>query len=124
MKSSKFFSVLLAIVLFCFANTQSAKAQDLYFFLYNDSGYTISQVYVSPSEYRNWNNNLIPRSYVYDESQLTVYVPAHYGYSCSFDIKVITTGGTKWTFTDVDLCCLYRLTINWDDTYSTEWGGC
>ena len=124
MKSSNFFIAIFSFVLFACANMPSLKAQDLYFFLYNDSGYTISQVYVSPAESRNWNSNIIPYQYVYDESQLTIYVPSYYGSTCWFDIKVVTTGGTKWTFTDINLCCLYRLTINWDNTYSTEWGGC
>jgi hypothetical protein len=72
----------------------SAKAQELYFYLYNNTGRVITEAYVSPSESNMWGRNLIPYDYVYDESQLLVFIPANYGRTCYFDLKVIATDGT------------------------------
>lgn len=112
----------LAITLGCWFNAiTSAQGQELYFYLYNNTGRVITEVYVSPSEDNMWGRNLIPYEYVYDESQLLVFIPANYGSTCYFDLKVIATDGTWWKFSSIDICELFRITINWNGTYYAEW---
>ena len=120
MMSKMFFCTTL--ILGCWLlPVSSTQAQSLYFYLYNNTGYTISKVYVSPSEYSSWGYNLIPGKRVYDENQLYVFIPNTYGNTCYFDVKVVASNGKWWKFTNLDMCDLYRLSINWNGTYRTEW---
>jgi len=111
-------SIIAALMALCHV---SATAQSLYFYLYNNTGKTFTKIYVSPSESDSWGNNLIPTSYLYSGYQTKILIPATYGETCYFDMKVITTDGTSYKFTSLDICQLYRITIHWNWTYTTEW---
>lgn len=107
-------------VLLAFAS-MSASAQALYFYLNNNTGKTFTEIYVSPSESDRWGYNLIPYSYLYSGYQTRIDIPSTYGSTCFFDLKVVTTDGTWYKFTELDVCRLYRITVHWNWTYTTEW---
>ena len=112
---------LFVLFVFGLFSVGAMNAQALYFHLSNNTGKTFAKIYVSPAESGSWGYNLIPRSYLYDEYETTIYLPSSYGRTCYFDIKIIATDGTWYKFSDLNICDLYRLTVNWNSTYNTQW---
>lgn len=97
------------------------QAQQLYFFLINNTGQSIAKVYVSPSESDRWGYDLLGSGYLSDGYQIRIDIPASYGSTCYFDVKVVTYDGTSYKFTGFDMCELYSLKVNWNNTYNTVW---
>ncbi len=116
----RFLSAAFLVSFWLFTPTQS-QAQQLYFFLINNTGQSIARVYVSPSESDSWGYDLLGNGYLYQGYQIRIDIPASYGQTCYFDVKVVTYDGTVYKFTGFDMCDLYSLKVNWDNTYHTVW---
>ena len=108
------FSLVMCISLF---STQESYSQELGFYISNNTGLTLNNIYVSPSESGNWGADILPQDLFEDQSSVIVYIPADYGETCLFDIKITDLEGDAVIFTNVDACALHTLTINWDGTF-------
>jgi hypothetical protein len=73
---------------------------------------------VTPAETNNWGNDILPNSLFEDNSTITVSIPADYGQTCLFDMKITDAVGGHVTFTGIDACKLVKLQINGDGTFS------
>jgi len=108
-------SVFAALFLFA---TASSNSQALYFFVNNNTGVTLNNIYVTPSENTDWGNDILPNDLFDDQTSVRVDIPADYGTTCLFDMKITDLEGNSVIFTGMDACKLHTLTINWDGTYS------
>jgi hypothetical protein len=108
-------SVFAALFLFA---TASSNSQALYFFVNNNTGVTLNNIYVTPSETTDWGNDILPSDLFDDQTSVRVDIPADYGSTCLFDMKITDLEGNAVIFTGMDACKLHTLTINWDGTYS------
>lgn len=111
---------LLASFMLCL-NTIQSNGQGLYFYLANNTGKTFDKIYVSPSEQGRWGNNLIPTTYLNDGYKTRIDLSENYGRTCYFDLQINTTDGRWYTFSTLNLCDLYSVTVNWDWTYQLVW---
>lgn len=119
---TKFFTLTLGFALFFGINllSQNAQAQELYFFVVNHTGETLNNIYVTPAEEDNWGKDILPSSLFYNNTEVKVTIPATYGTTCSFDLKITDLEGNAVEFTGIDACKLLRITLNADGTYTTE----
>ena len=110
--AASFFAVF---ILFSTSNT---SAQALYFFVVNNTGVTLNNIYVTPAETNSWGSDILPNDLFENSTSVRVDIPADYGTTCKFDMKITDLEGNAVIFTGMDACKLHTLTINWDGTYS------
>jgi hypothetical protein len=110
-------SAFVVIAMFlAFSGTSSSQA--LYFYVTNNTGFTLNNIYVTPAEQSNWGNDILPNDLFENGSSVRVDIPADYGSTCKFDMKITDLSGNYITFTGMDACLLHTLTLNADGTYS------
>lgn len=107
----------LLSVFFLFAPS-SSNSQALYFFVTNNTGLTLNNIYVTPNETTNWGNDILPNDLFENGTSVRVDIPADYGATCKFDMKITDLTGAYITFTGMDACKLHTLILNADGTYS------
>lgn len=111
------FSALVFAALFLGLSATS-NSQALYFFVTNNTGFTLNNIYVTPSETTNWGNDILPNDLFENGGSVRVDIPADYGETCKFDMKITDLEGNSITFTGMDACRLHTLVLNADGTYS------
>ncbi len=108
------------LAIFCglfFATQTQSNAQALGFYIVNNTGVTLNNIYVSPAENNAWGPDILPQSMFENQATVQVYIPAELGSTCLFDIKITDVPGNAVIFHKVDACKLHTLTIHWDGTY-------
>lgn len=108
------FSIVICISFFSAGESYS---QALGFYITNNTGVTLNNIYVSPAEDANWGSDILPQDLFEDETTVMVYIPETYGETCMFDIKITDLEGDAVIFSNVDACALHTLIINWDGTF-------
>ena len=107
----------LFALMFLFAPS-SSNSQALYFFVTNNTRVTLNKIYVTPNETTNWGNDILPSDLFENSTSVRVDIPADYGTTCLFDMKITDLEGNAVTFTGMDACKLHTLILNGDGTYS------
>lgn len=96
-----------------------ASAQSLQDFqLVNRTGYTIDEVYVSPSNQNSWGDDLMGDDTLEEGQVLNVRFPRGADV-CSFDIKVVYDDEETAEFRGVNLCQVSRVTIFYNRSAGT-----
>src|SRR5690349_6417996 len=85
-------SVSLFIALFIVSSANS-HAQALTFKIVNNTGVLLNNLYVTPSETTNWGKDILPNDMFESGSTVKVTIPADYGATCMFDIKITDVPG-------------------------------
>ena len=116
MKKNLLFAIALFAVISLFSANKS-NAQALTYDVVNNTGVTLVDIFVSPAESSNWGNDILPNNLFENGSSVTVTIPAEYGQTCLFDMKITDAVGGHVTFTGIDACKLITLQINGDGTY-------
>jgi hypothetical protein len=114
----KLLLLLVVAAGFSFFSPKNSSAQALTFDVINNTGVTLVDVFVTPAETNNWGNDILPNNLFENGSTVTVNIPADYGTTCMFDMKITDGAGGHITFTGIDACKLITLQINGDGTYS------
>ena len=118
MKKFIFVLTVTACAMLCYTSTASSQA--LTFNIMNNTGVTLNNIYVTPSETTTWGNDILPESMFDNGATVTVSIPADYGQTCKFDVKITDVPGNAVIFKNVDACALHTLTINGDGTYQMQ----
>ena len=114
----KKFVFLLAIIAgLSFFGAKDSSAQALTYDVINNTGVDLVDVFVTPAETQNWGNDILPGALFTNGSTISVTIPADYGTTCMFDMKITDAVGGHITFTGIDACKLITLKINGDGTY-------
>lgn len=116
MKSNKLLFVLIFVVLVLFSANKS-NAQALTYDVVNNTGFTLVDIFVTPAEQNHWGNDILPNNLFENGSTVTVTIPAEYGETCMFDMKITDTAGNFVVFHNIDACKLIKLQINGDGTF-------
>ena len=116
MRTKLLFLFILVAGLSLFS-AKNSSAQALTYDVVNNTGVTLVDVYVTPSETSNWGNDILPNNLFEDGSTISVTIPADYGETCMFDMKITDLAGGHVTFSGIDACKLIKLQINGDGTF-------
>lgn len=101
-------------------NSSTSYSQALEFYIANNTGVTLNNIYVTPAEQNSWGNDILPQDLFEDQATVKVSIPASYGSTCMFNIKITDLQGNAVVFYNVDACKLHTLTIHWDGTYEIK----
>ncbi|MEO5375882.1 MAG: hypothetical protein H7840_16750 [Alphaproteobacteria bacterium] len=95
----------------CVSGASAEGKQD--FTLVNKTGYTIDQVYVSPSNASDWEDDVLGRDTL--DNKETVHITfARSNKSCKWDLKVVYSDKETAEWDDFDLCSTSKITIFYD----------
>lgn len=123
----RFVLVLLCLTLVSFAVSadggQSVTVK-------NSTGYDVYYLYISPSDWDNWEDDLLMGDYLTDGQVKTFILDPEYGDACSFDVKAVDLDDDSYTIYEVDLCAggVVEVTMdhydedNYDDGYGYDGG--
>jgi hypothetical protein len=115
--SKKLLFLLLLIAVVSLFSVKNSSAQALTYDVVNNTGVTLVDIFVTPSETSHWGNDILPNNVFENGSTITVTIPADYGSTCLFDMKITDAVSGHVTFTGIDACRLIKLQINGDGTY-------
>jgi hypothetical protein len=116
MRNKLLFLFILVAGLSLFSE-KSSSAQALTYDVVNNTGVTLVDVFVTPSETNNWGNDILPNSLFENGATISVTIPADCGETCLFDMKITDMEGNFVTFSGIDACKLITLQINGDGTF-------
>lgn len=116
MKKNFLFAVIVIAMISLFSANKS-NAQALTYDVINNTGFTLVDIFVTPAESNNWGNDILPNSLFENGSTVTVTIPADYGETCMFDMKITDEAGNYVVFHNIDACKLLKLQINGDGTF-------
>ncbi|MEW6507721.1 MAG: hypothetical protein AB1432_08260 [Bacteroidota bacterium] len=110
----QFLFALVSIFLFCVmtVNAQDSK-QD--FTLNNATGLSIDQLYISPCNVDEWQEDVLGVEILADgESCKISFHPSTE--ECKFDLKIIDAEGDEIIWEDLNLCEIFEVTLYWKDS--------
>ena len=111
----KMFRVLLMTLIFVAGMSSSAFALNLDFTLVNRSGRTFYRFYCSPINSTKWEEDLLGNDVLTDGSSVKIRIPSSYNVKY-WDLRVVFQNDTEWTWTNVNLAAISRITIDRDGT--------
>jgi len=91
---------------------QSAFADPRDFTLNNNSSVDLAYVYVSPSDANAWGDDIMGTGLLPAGQAANVSFAKFDGSSCTYDIKVVGTGGQEGYLYKVDLCSVSQVSFS------------
>jgi hypothetical protein len=89
----------------------SAGTQD--FWLYNQSGVLIHELYISPSSSNNWEEDVLGED-VLDDGEAS-FVSFRGREACMWDFLLVDSEGGQLTFDAVNLCSVSKVALRCND---------
>lgn len=108
--------VLAAMMVMAYATVAFAGAQN--FTLYNNTGYTIYQVNISPANTNDWEEDILGSNVLMNGE--STYVNFDAGNTQYWDIQAIFEDGTAWSWYGFDLLSTYDVILNADGSASYQ----
>jgi len=109
----------LAICVFVASLTASAVAQSkLDFTLKNDTGLVISELYVSPSNSEDWEEDVLGKDVLKDGESLDITF-SRTEKSCSWDLKIVDEEDDSVEWEKLDLCKAEHITLMYKNGKAT-----
>ncbi len=93
---------------------QTESALD--FELVNATGYDIKELYLSPSDVKNWEENMVPAGELFKNASSTKI--SFTGYKSDvelWDLKAVEDNGDEHVYDDLKLTAINKLTLNAED---------
>jgi hypothetical protein len=106
------FKILAVAAILC-VGAAGAEAADQDFTLYNNTGYTIDKVFVSPVGKTTWGKDILGQDQLEDDNKVNITFSSGTT-ACNFDLKVVYTDDDTAVWNDVNLCELSKIHIHWD----------
>jgi hypothetical protein len=101
----------------------AASAGRQNFTLFNNSGYTIEQVYVSTVDTKSWEEDVLGQNELDTGQSVHINFPTESD-DCHWDLKIVYKDNTPAYWGNIDLCAISEITISYDETTgktSADW---
>ena len=102
---------IAAAMLMLAASPAFAAKQD--FTLLNSTGYEISEVYVSTSNTKKWEEDVLGQDVLADEDDVDITFEG-VGSACRYDLKVVYSDGEEAMWGGLDLCTISTVEIKYN----------
>jgi hypothetical protein len=109
----RFFGKAMAAAAILCVSGLAAHAGDQDFTLYNETGYTIDQVYVSPVSKSTWGNDIMGSGQLEAGSKVDINFKNSTS-ACHWDLKVVYEDKDEATWNDLNLCDISNIHLHWD----------
>lgn len=107
--ASKLFSAVVALGIFLASSPAFASRLD--FSIFNHTGLTIKEVYVSESNDSEWGEDILERDVLEDGEEFEIDMSDFSKKSKNFDIKIIDKDRKEWIIEDVNLERVHSIVI-------------
>ena len=97
-------------------SASTSNAQALYFYIENQTGFTLNEINVTPAETSTWGSDILPNDLFANNTRVEVNIPASYGETCFFDIRITDLEGNAVIYSNIDACKLLTITVYADGT--------
>ena len=113
--------VLGALLAFAMLSPVAASAQGKQdFVLLNNTGYTISEVYVSASRTDDWEEDVLGRDVLANGERVEISFPRGES-ACKHDLKVVYDDGEEAEWSGFDLCETSVIGLRYDRRTGRTW---
>lgn len=103
-----------------FGGALTALAGDQDFDLANVTGYTIDEVYVSPSDSDDWGSDVMGRDTLGDGE--SVHITFHRDTdACKWDVMIVFDDKSKARWSNIDLCKVSTVKVHYDRNSDRTW---
>jgi hypothetical protein len=100
-------------------STASAQAKQN-FSIVNKTGYTISEVYVSPAKAKSWQEDILGSDVLANAATIEISFSRRER-SCLWDLKVVYDDGESAEWDNFNLCQVSRITISYNRKSGETW---
>jgi len=118
--------LLLALVCISLCSFMAAADDGKTVVVKNSTGYDFYYLYVSPSNWDNWEDDLLMGNYLADGEQREFVLSSEYGDECIFDVRAIDLDDDSYSIYEVDICSNNMIEITMDnydeDNYDSDYG--
>lgn len=94
------------------SNEETTKGANQNFSVVNNTGMTLTAVYISPAESDNWGDDVIPTDMVGDGEKFDFTFTGVSPDQCSWDIQFTGEDGVDYYLREVDLCRTSTITLS------------
>jgi hypothetical protein len=108
-----FLKGITAVAMLCASTFVAAYAGDQDFTLFNETGYTIDQVYVSPVSKSTWGADIMGPDQLEEGKKVAISFKNTTSV-CQWDLKVIYDDKDEATWSDLNLCDISNIHLHWD----------
>ena len=115
--------VLAALIAATFAlltPTMAAAEARQNFELLNNTGYTIQEVYVSPTTANDWQEDVLGQDELANDQSVNIRFHRSET-ACMWDLKVVYEDNTSAEWTNINLCTVSTITIDYDASTGRTW---
>ena len=102
----------LLVVLIAGSTSTALAADPRDFTMVNNSSATIEYLYVSPTSWNDWGNDVLGSSVLLPYRRVNVTFSSFRTGNCSYDIKVVTKAGRSSVLKNVNLCTTSTVTYS------------
>jgi hypothetical protein len=117
---NRLISTMLTISVASFLSATAALAGDQDFTLTNKTGYTISEVYVSPSKSSEWEEDVLGQAVLADGDNVEIKF-SRATTSCKWDLKVVYDDKETAEWDGFDLCTISKISISYNRKSGETW---
>ena len=110
--------MLMTCLLVLAAGAASMSAGDLDFTLVNDTGLTINEFYVSPSNDNEWGEDVLGRDVLNHGERLDITF-SRKETECMWDIKIVDADKDDVIWEDINLCKASEITLQYKGKHAT-----
>ena len=112
----KYFALPLAVAAGLIATPAMADQRD--FRLVNRTGYTVDQVYVSPSRADDWEEDVMGRDQLADDDSVDISFSDR-SKGCMYDLKLVYTDGEEAVWDKLNLCEVSKISVRYSKNGET-----
>jgi len=84
------------------------------FTIVNNTGLSIDQLYVSPSEIEDWEEDVLGVDVLQNGEQADIHFAPKEN-RCQWDIKIVDAQGDSIIWTEIDLCKAHTVTLHYEN---------
>jgi hypothetical protein len=88
--------------------------------LVNSTGYDIEQVFIAPTSWGDWGDDLLEGRTVPDGEKAVITLKSFEGNECSFDVRALDVDGDEYAKYDINICSDPEIVLTFDDYLEPE----
>lgn len=107
-----------AVAILSASTPRAAQNRQLDFTLINKTGVTITELYVSPTNVNDWEEDVLGRDVLKNGERVDIQFSRGEN-TCKWDLKMVDEDDDEGIWKNLDLCKINEITIMWENKKPT-----